>query len=72
MLDLRFQDGGFRGVPGGEGGGEGLAREERGERGAGSGGAYLETVAMTSCSWSPPMTETRALGHIHRKRGSYL
>ena len=29
------------------------------------------TVASTDAACSPPITEIRALGHIHRKRGSY-
>ena len=29
------------------------------------------TVASTEAACSPPMTEIRALGHIHRKRGEY-
>ena len=29
------------------------------------------TVASTEAACSPPITEIRALGHIHRKRGEY-
>src|SRR5579863_2607158 len=29
----------------------------------------LPTVASTLAAWSPPMTEMRAFGHIHRNRG---
>ena len=27
------------------------------------------TVASTLAAWSPPITEMRAFGHIHMKRG---
>ena len=29
------------------------------------------TVASTDAACSPPITEMRAFGHIHRKRGEY-
>ena len=29
------------------------------------------TVASTEAACSPPITEIRALGHIHRNRGEY-
>ena len=42
-----------------------VVKEKRGK-------SHVEIVAITSCSWSPPITETLAFGHIHMNLGEYL